>query len=137
MENACNQTRGWRRVASGLFLKSPVLGKAAPSTICRFNRRTALARMAWFLPLLVSRLSGQQSGIERKPVESSVLAAVGYDVGKRLLEIEFRSGAIYRYLEVPEEIHRRLLAAESKGRFFGAAIRDKFRSERVTARTAK
>ena len=107
--------------------------------ICRLSRRAALARIAgalFFLPL-IARLAAQQSVIERHPVESSVLAAVGYDAGKRLLEIEFHSGAIYRYLEVPEEIHSRLLAAESKGHFFGANIRDKFRSERVKARAGK
>ena len=108
----------------------------------RINRITRRAALGWilgviFLPLPAARLAAQQSAIERKPVESSVLAAVGYDAGKRLLEIEFHSGAIYRYLEVPEEIHRRLLAAESKGHFFGASIRDKFRSERVKPRTAK
>jgi len=65
------------------------------------------------------------------------MVTVGYDSGRRMLEIEFRSGAIYRYLEVPEEIYRRLLAAESKGHFFGAAIRNKFRSERVKARSSK
>ena len=87
--------------------------------------------------LLVVRLDAQQGAIERQPVQSTVLAAVGYDAAKRFLEIEFHSGAIYRYLEVPEEIHRRLLAAESKGHFFGANIRDKFRCERVKARTAR
>ena len=107
--------------------------------VCGIARRAALRRIfgALFLALPVARLAAQQGAIVRQPVESSVLAAVGYDAGKRLLEIEFHSGAIYRYLEVPDEIHRRLLAAESKGHFFGTNIRDKFRSERVKARTAK
>ena len=107
--------------------------------IPKFNRRAALAWIfgAIFLAPLAVPLAAQQDAIKRKPVESSVLATVGYDAGKRVLEIEFHSGAIYRYLEVPEEIHKRLLAAESKGHFFGANIRDKFRSERVKNRTAK
>ena len=110
-----------------------------PARIPRHSRRAAFRRMigALFLAPFVTRVAAQQGEIKRQPVESSVLAAVGYDAGKRLLEIEFHSGAIYRYLEVPEEIHRRLLAAESKGHFFGASIRDKFRSERVKPRTAK
>ena len=109
------------------------------SRIFRLTRRAALAWIfgALFIATLAVPLAAQQPEIKRKPVESSVLAAVGYDAGKRLLEIEFHSGAIYRYLEVPEEIHRRLLAAESKGHFFGANIRDKFRCERVKNRTAK
>ena len=109
------------------------------SRISRLNRRAALAWIlgAIFLAPIMVRGDAQQDENKRKPVESSVLASVGYDAGKRVLEIEFHSGAIYRYLEVPEEIHRRLLAAESKGHFFGANIRDKFRSERVKPRTAK
>ncbi len=107
--------------------------------ILKFNRRAALAWIlgAIFLAPIMVRGGPQQDGIKRQPVESSVLASVGYEAGKRVLEIEFHSGAIYRYLEVPEETHRRLLAAESKGHFFGANIRDKFRSERVKNRTAK
>ena len=107
--------------------------------VCGVARRTALRRIlsAIFLTQFAAPLPAQQGEIKRQPVESTVLAAVGYDAERRLLEIEFHSGAIYRYLEVPEEIHRRLLAAESKGQFFGANIRNKFRSERVKARTAK
>jgi len=109
------------------------------SRFWRLNRPAALRGMLGVIlvALLIARLDAQQGVIERQPVQSTVLAAVGYDAAKRLLEIEFHSGAIYRYLEVPAEIHRRLLAAESKGHFFGANIRDKFRCERVKARTAR
>ena len=107
--------------------------------VCGGTRRAAFRRIfgALLLVLSAGRSAAQPDDIERRPVESSVLASAGYDSRKRLLEIEFRSGAIYRYLEVPEEIYRRLLAAESKGHFFGANIRDKFRSVRVKARTEK
>ena len=43
-----------------------------------------------------------------------------------LLELEFRSGALYRYLSVPADLYRDLLAADSKGRFFNRFIRDCF-----------
>jgi hypothetical protein len=110
-----------------------------PSSISRLTRRAALRRIlgAVFLVPLVRCVAAEQDEIKRQPVESSVLASVGYDAARKLLEIEFHSGAIYRYFGVPVEIHSGLLAAESKGRFFGANIRDKFRSERVNARTAK
>ncbi len=90
-----------------------------------------------FVTLLALQLHAEAGEIERQPVQSTVLASVGYHPAKRLLEIEFHSGAIYRYLDVPEEIHRRLLAAGSKGHFFGSAIRDKFRCERVKAPALK
>ena len=110
-----------------------------PARACEISRRAVLG---FFLgvPLfgvLTEVHAAPEDEIKRQPLESSVLASVGYDVKLRLLEIEFHSGAIYRYLEVPEEIYRRLLAAESKGNFFGKNIRDKFRSERVKPRTAK
>ena len=89
------------------------------------------------LPVLLCGAAGAEPGlIERRPVESSNLAAVGYDARRRLLEIEFRSGGIYRYFEVPAEVHGQLLAAESKGRFFAKHIRDRFRFERVNARAS-
>ncbi len=68
--------------------------------------------------LLALQLHAEAGEIERQPVQSTVLASVGYHPAKRLLEIEFHSGAIYRYLGVPEEIHRRLLAAGVEGTFF-------------------
>lgn len=44
--------------------------------------------------------------MERVPVESSCLAAVGYDPADGALELEFTSGSVYRYLAVPEDVHR-------------------------------
>ena len=38
----------------------------------------------------------------------------------------FRSGELYTYLGVPTEVYEGLLAAESKGRFFQAHIRDQY-----------
>jgi len=106
---------------------------------CGIRRRVALCRMlgALLLSLSAAQAAAQDGEIERRPVESSVLATAGYDARRRVLEIEFHSGAIYRYLSVPGEVYRRLLAAESKGHFFGANIRNKFRCERVKARTEK
>ena len=67
----------------------------------------------------------------RVSVESSVIASVGYDAEARALDIEFRSGTARRYLDVPPEIHRALLDAESKGRFYNANIRHRFKSEKL------
>lgn len=86
---------------------------------------------------LASLFAAQSDEIKREPVESSVLASAGYDAKLRVLELEFHSGAIYRYLDVPEDIFRSLIAAESKGQFFSASIRNKFRSERVKPKAAK
>lgn len=60
------------------------------------------------------------------PVESSTLAAVGYDAVRKLLQLEFRSGAVYQYFGVPAAIYESLLNATSKGSFFNRSIRGRF-----------
>lgn len=59
----------------------------------------------------------------REPVSSSNLASVGYDADDQLLEIQFHSGGIYQYINVPPAIHDALLAAPSKGHFFHTDIK--------------
>ena len=71
------------------------------------------------------------SHIQRQPVQSSGLAAVGYSKRRHLLEIEFTNGAIYRYVEVPPSVHRDLMSAESKARFYDENVRGKYRSVHV------
>ena len=43
--------------------------------------------------------------------ESTTLATVGYDDAHELLQLEFRSGAKYRYYGVPAAVHEALLRA--------------------------
>jgi hypothetical protein len=64
-------------------------------------------------------------------VESSTLSAVAYDENRAILQLEFRSRAIYRYFAVPSPVHEGLIAATSKGRYFNQAIRGRFRYEPV------
>ena len=70
----------------------------------------------------------------RVPLESTSLASAGYDATARLLEIEFRSGAIYRYREVPATVFAEMMKAESKGRYFAQRIRGKFSCELLRER---
>jgi hypothetical protein len=76
-----------------------------------------------------------RSRIKRQPVESSALAAVGYSRRLHALEIEFRNGAIYRYLDVAPAVFEALLNAPSKARFYDDNIRRKYRSLHVRRRT--
>ena len=69
--------------------------------------------------------------VKRVPVESSMIASVGYDEAKRILEIEFNSGRIYRYANVPPEVYRGLMEAESHGRYFLAHIKGVYAYRRV------
>lgn len=53
--------------------------------------------------------------MHRSRVDSSSVAAVGYDADTRTLEIEFLNGRVYRYFDVPAQEHRALMDADSKG----------------------
>ena len=71
------------------------------------------------------------SRIARQSVHSHVLAAVGYSKRLHALEVEFISGAIYRYSDVPPQLYRDFLSAASKARFYDANVRGHFPSVHV------
>ena len=75
------------------------------------------------------------SRIKRVRVESTALATVGYSRRLGALEIEFRNGAVYRYLDVAPALYEGLLNAPSKARFYDENIRRKYRSLHVRRRT--
>lgn len=66
------------------------------------------------------------SQAESVPVKSTLLTSVAYDSTQSILRLVFRDGAIYRYLAVPSDVYRGLLAAESKGSYFNRLIRNRF-----------
>ena len=67
----------------------------------------------------------------RQRVLSSNLKSVGYDDTENILEIEFKSGSIYQYFDVPREIYDELMRAQSKGKYFWRWIRDEFEYEKI------
>ena len=68
----------------------------------------------------------------RARLGSSMMASAGYDATARILEIEFASGAVYQYFEVPLDVYLELLDAPSQGRLFHSRIRGVFGCHRVT-----
>ena len=94
----------------------------------------ALAGIFLFAITLRAEPVGIVSHIRRAPVQSSALAAVGYSKRLRALEIEFRNGAIYRYVDVAPDVYDALISARSKARFYDANIRHKYRSFHVRPR---
>ena len=68
--------------------------------------------------------------LDRTAVVSSLLSSIGYSI-EATLELEFRSGAIYRYFAVPQAIFQDLIAAESKGAYFNRHVRNRFRYQRL------
>ena len=59
-------------------------------------------------------------------VESTTLRALSYDGSRRILKLEFCSGAIYHYYGVPVAVYEALLGAPSKGSYFNQVIRGRF-----------
>ena len=66
----------------------------------------------------------------RTPLSSSLLAAMQYSP-QATLDLEFRSGAVYRYFTVPRAVVHGLHAAESKGAYFNRSIKDRFPYQRL------
>jgi hypothetical protein len=59
-------------------------------------------------------------------VESSTLRTLAYDDSSGILQLEFRSRAIYHYYGVPAAVYEALLGASSKGSYFNRVIRGRF-----------
>jgi hypothetical protein len=70
--------------------------------------------------------------ILRYPVQSSILASVGYCAVTCIFDVELRNGTLYRYYGVPAHICWNLLCADSKGRYFNQQIRSAFRHQRFS-----
>lgn len=65
-------------------------------------------------------------------VNSSSLNALGYDPDEQALEVEFSSGARYRYEQVPAEAVQALLEADSLGRHFNQVFKPQhYRYQRI------
>ena len=69
--------------------------------------------------------------MERKRVNSGTIRSVGYEPGSRTLEIEFTSGSIIQYANVPAEVYRRFLAAPALASFFRDNIEEEYTARRL------
>ena len=64
--------------------------------------------------------------MERTPVTSTNIRAIGYDADSQTLEIEFNKGPVYQYSGVPPGEHEGLMAADSKGTYFNTNIKNRY-----------
>jgi hypothetical protein len=69
---------------------------------------------------------------EEVPVVSTNIQTVLYHPDYRLLQLRFHNGSVYWYFEVPPDIHKALMAAESKGRFGHAHIYSVFSQKSIS-----
>lgn len=64
--------------------------------------------------------------MRRRAVVSSSVKSVGYDLRSRTLELEYVSGDVYRYFDVPQPTYAGLLAATSIGAYVNREIKPYF-----------
>ena len=69
--------------------------------------------------------------MERTSVDSSNIVSIGYDAETETLEVEFHSGNVYQYRDVPSDVHQRFMSSSSKGRFFSQYIRGQYPHSQV------
>lgn len=94
------------------------------------------------LQIAVAKSSGEKnqprnsviSHIPHSRVTSSGIASIGYSKRRRILEIEFVNGAVYRYVQVGPNVYHELMTADSKARYYDANVRGKYLSLRVRPR---
>lgn len=78
----------------------------------------------------LSRKPDPSPAVDRVAVVSSVVRSVGY-TPEAVLEIEFQSGAVYRYFLVPRFVFAALVGARSKGLYLNRFIKGRFRYTRL------
>jgi hypothetical protein len=69
--------------------------------------------------------------VKLRPVDSEMLLFAGYDDKVRILEVVYRTGGTYRYINVPSHEYEELLSAESIGQYMHEHIIGHYEYERV------
>jgi hypothetical protein len=69
--------------------------------------------------------------MQRQSVQSSNLRSVGYDAQSNTLEIEFNTGGVYQYFDVPANVYQGLISASSHGTYFHNYIKSSYRYTRI------
>ncbi len=64
--------------------------------------------------------------MQRQPLESRAVVSAGYDADAQVLELEFRSGRVYRYENVPGSVYGWLLRTRNKGGFVSRMVSGRY-----------
>jgi hypothetical protein len=91
----------------------------------------AAGLFALWVPPAIGASEEDDMPLPRTTVVSTSIASIGFDSKKRQLDVEFRTGALYRYYEVPAVTFEAFLQATSKGHYFRDSIRERFRFRRL------
>jgi hypothetical protein len=72
--------------------------------------------------------------MDRSPLASRAVVSAGYDAASGTLELEFLSGRIYQYEDVPASAYEWLLRTRSKGTYVSRMINGQYSYRDVTPR---
>ena len=67
-------------------------------------------------------------------LESSAIALLSYNPGRRELRVRYRGGGDYAFLNVPPEEYEALMSAPSKGAYVNDVIKPRYRFRRLSSR---
>jgi hypothetical protein len=81
------------------------------------------AKPSW---VVAARSAAAKAPTDRVDVESSVIARIGYNASSATLHVEFKSGRLYQYFNVPVRVYESLKNAASVGSYFNNRIRPKY-----------
>lgn len=71
--------------------------------------------------------------MEMTAVENSKqIAAIGYDSAAKILQVQFHSGGVYQYEDVPADMADAFAKSDSKGRFLSTHIKDRHPYRKVS-----
>ncbi|MDK2836975.1 MAG: hypothetical protein PWQ53_310 [Bacteroidota bacterium] len=69
--------------------------------------------------------------MNRESVQSSMIVSLGYEADTSTLEVEFNSGAIWQYYDVPESVYYDMINSGSLGKYFHANIKGQYTESQV------
>jgi hypothetical protein len=69
--------------------------------------------------------------VRRDPVTSSNIAEVGYDPNSRILEVQFKTGAVYQYFDISQQVYDELMRASSIGGYVNSNVKGHYRYARI------
>lgn len=116
------------------FLHSELLGKNPNLKVNCFCRLSDFAKNHpenFIGKEELDEINKEEKLFNKVPVDSSNIASVGYNEDDQTLEIEFHSGAIYQYFDVPANIYQGMMISTSHGRYFAQHIKGYYRYVKV------
>jgi hypothetical protein len=70
---------------------------------------------------------------EMKPVESSWVAAIGYEESAREVHVALLDATAYAYKSVPPDVWQRFLTADSKGTFVNEVLKPRYEVRKLSS----